>query len=77
MVNSRQLGRKIEVSPRMTRTERNSKTGWRRIQSHANFSPSNSLLTGKNTGNWYFLTRLSADKSQSESTLAGRTGFFT
>jgi len=39
LVNSCQLGRKIQVSAKMKGIERNTKTDWRWTQSRANFSP--------------------------------------
>ena len=41
----------MRVPPKLAETEVKPKTGWRWTQSRANFSPPNSLLTGKFTGN--------------------------
>jgi hypothetical protein len=53
MSNCRIVGGKSDVLGAIQQREKNTQTGWRRTQSCANFSPAgNSLLTGKNTGNF-------------------------
>jgi hypothetical protein len=49
----------------LQRREQREKTkGWRRSQSHANYSPPNSLLTGIITGNTTITTANNISKSQ-------------
>jgi len=45
------MGGNVDVLDEIRSGQRKRKTVWRRMQSRANFSPPNSLLTGKNTGN--------------------------